>query len=476
MNKFFVFFLISILYCGMSSCQKKQDRANEEISTNDKPKSLSNVDSLANALKNKILNSETNVQATGIAYYVSNKGSDLNSGMSPQEAWATLSKISEMELNNGDVVYFERGGIWRGSLIAKEGVCYSAYGRGDKPKIFGSPQNYSIKNKWKKSKVNNVYVYDEVLEKDAGVLVFNEGQAHSVKKVIGIDNFKGTINELKNDLDMYHDVNDKKIYLYSDNGNPADRYSSIEFCLKDHIIKTRGDNIWIDNLCIKYGGAHGIGSGAMNGLKVTNCELGWIGGSIQHDDTRYGNAIEIWGSCSDFSVDHCYIYQVYDAAVTHQYKNEVSSDPCIMENVTYSNNLIEYCTYSIEYFLDQPNSPSDLMKNILFKNNICRFSGYGWGWQRPNKIAMHIQGWRHMNPAENFQIKDNIFDRSKYFLIFIGVKEQKDLPVMINNTFVQGKGGEFGVFGENQITFDSNIREVLIEKGIDKNPNIIFVE
>jgi hypothetical protein len=412
---------------------------------------------------------------------------------SPGKAWATLSKVSDANISSGDAVLFERDGLWRGSLIAKEGVSYSAYGEGEKPKIYGSLQNYSIKEKWLESETPNVYVYNQVFGNDAGLLVFNNGEAHSYKKVIGIDGFSGTIGELKNDLEMYHNMNDKKIYLYSDKGNPADRYSSIEFCLNDMIIKIGGANVLIDNLCIKYGGAHGIrnnvgliGSLFTNGLKVTNCEIGWIGGSILKDATRYGNAIEIWGGCKDYYVDHCYIYQIYDAGVTHQYKNPTSTEMKIMENVTYSNNLIENCTYSIEYFLNQPSSGNDLMKNILFKNNICRYSGYGWGDQRPKKDTQaHVKSWPNPNPAENFIIENNIFDRGKYMMVHISATEATSLPVMKNNIYLQNSGKDFGIFAVNinrtvppnsLLSFNSSIGELLKQRGIEKNPSIIIID
>ena len=57
-------------------------------------------------------------------------------------------------------------------------------------------------------------------------------------------------------------------------------------------------------------------------------------------------------ACEDFTVDHCYVYQIYDAGLTHQFKGDNGS-PVPMVNVTYTDNLIEYCTYSIEYFLDE---------------------------------------------------------------------------------------------------------------------------
>jgi hypothetical protein len=475
MNAFLIVFLL--LFFPINECGK--NKPDNVTDANFKVRSCSDVDKLASVLKDKILHSSSKISAQGTCYYVSKSGNDSNDGKSPGKAWATLSRVSDANLSSGDAVFFERNGLWRGSLTAKEGVSYSAYGEGEKPKIFGSLQNYSIKEKWLKTETPNVYVYDQVLENDAGLLVFNNGEAHSYKKVIGIDGFSGAIGELKNDLDMYHNITDKRIYLYSDKGNPADRYSSVEFCLKDHIIKIRGNKVLIDNLCIKYGGAHGISSGSRNGLKVTNCEMGWIGGSIQHNTTRYGNAIEIYGGCNDYYVDHCYIYQVYDAGITHQYKDPTSSATKVMENVTYSNNLIEYCIYSIEYFLNQPKSEKDLMKNILIKDNICRFAGYGWGWQRPNKRSMHIQSWKSINPAENFIITGNIFDRSKDDLIYIAAAKEAHLPEIKNNIYIQNKGGKFGMVNGNydqHYLFDLNIENLLKQKGIDKNPTIIFCD
>ena len=64
----------------------------------------------------------------------------------------------------------------------------------------------------------------------------------------------------------------------------------------------------IDNLCLKYCGSHGVGSGTNEGLRITNCEFGWIGGSIQGESifgrkhpTRFGNAVEIYGGCDGYS-------------------------------------------------------------------------------------------------------------------------------------------------------------------------------
>ncbi len=446
-------------------------------------KYLSGIDAKADALKSKILDSKTRVSIAGTAYYVSNMGNDLNDGKTEKSAWATLDMVNKAAFKDGDAVFFERGGTWRGNITAKAGVTYSAFGKGAKPVLIGSLKNYSIKGQWIETAVKNIYSYNEALAKDAGVIVFNGGEAYTYKKIKGVEGFTGEPEELKNDLEMYHSKDNGIIYLYSDKGNPADRFASIEFCLEGSVIKVTGDNVTIDNLCLKYCG-YGITSGTRNGLTVTYCEIGWMGGYTRagSSTTRYGNAIEIYGGCKDYFVDHCYIYQIYDAAITHQFKQAESSKTVIMENVTYSNNLIEYCIYSIEYFLDQPKSPDDVMKNILFKDNICRFAGYGFGWQRPNKVARHIQGgWlgsKRKYPAENYVIEGNIFDRSIDTLISIAALDAAHLPVMKNNTYIQYAGGRFGYYGieyAKYIDFDENVTKFIMEIMNETKPGIVLV-
>lgn len=68
----------------------------------------------AEARQQEILDSSGGLECTGTAYYVSNSGSDRNSGRSPQEAWATLDRVNGANLRPGDGVYFQRGGLWRG--------------------------------------------------------------------------------------------------------------------------------------------------------------------------------------------------------------------------------------------------------------------------------------------------------------------------------------------------------------------------
>ena len=52
----------------------------------------------------------------GASYYVSNLGSDLNSGTSPSSPWQTIAHVNAQSFNPGDSIFFEAGGLWREQL------------------------------------------------------------------------------------------------------------------------------------------------------------------------------------------------------------------------------------------------------------------------------------------------------------------------------------------------------------------------
>ncbi len=433
---------------------------------------LASIDKLAENKKDSIRNSASLYPTTGKIYYVSENGNDSNDGLSSEKAIKTLKKASNLELCEGDVILFERGSFFRGHLIIKtQNITISAYGKGPKPIICGSPENGAKPHYWSLvDNTSNIYVYYKDLA-DVGGMLFDEGkiagikrtpvfadgkfinaekEAFDVKKDLK-DNyafFCDIQNELDNGRPLIHDENKHigKLYLRCDEGNPGEIFDSIEFFGRGNTIVPAADYITIDNLCILYCGTHSIGTSNRNGLTVRNTEIGWGGGCIQfYTNTgypvRFGNGIEIYVSCKDFTVENCYIYQIYDAGVTHQYQFGTSCDPvCRHENVTYKDNLIEYCIYNIEYFLGQHGHDDQIMKNILMKDNILRFAGYGWGSYYSR--AAHIKGWDHRNISENFIIEGNIFDRSRSMVIHCGVQDEKDLPVLKGNTYIHFSDSE----------------------------------
>ena len=427
----------------------------------------SRSDADAASLRNTIT-SKGNLTETGKkTFYISARsGNDSNDGLSPSQAWKTLDALSAYSylIGSGDVVLLERGGVYRGTINAVSGVTYGAYGSGSKPCVYGSREN-AAKNTWKQSGTPNIYACD-VFTNDVGIIVFNHGEAVGVKKLRGV-------SELKKNFDFYHDRANHTLYLYLDKGNPADVYTDIEMGFNQDILSIRRGvhDVTVENICFKYTGAHGISTGiGVYNIRVQYCEFGWIGGSIQANtvDTRYGNAIQFWGTCSNSVIDHNWIYQVYDAGITHQYKGTDSNT--VAQGLTYSNNLIEYCTYSVEYFWrcvdssDNSIHPSTFyMEDISIADNIMRFSGYGWGNQRPDiDSAAHIKSWDSSpDPARSFTISGNTFDTAWFGLIKISSSASSSLPAMNGNTYIQQSGkklGYYGVIGSTtELVFDSNI-------------------
>ncbi|MBQ7089635.1 MAG: hypothetical protein IJN82_00790, partial [Clostridia bacterium] len=378
------------------------------------------------------------------------------------------------------------------------------------PRLFGWIENLADPALWEQAAPQIWHYKKKIL--DCGTLVFNEGEAHCRKLIPSYREGRFVCREeesrefvmereMNRDLDLfcrYDEVCTQKpskgedfpvplvgresfgdLYLRCDQGNPGAVYQSIEALPGRNLFRVGNcPNVHIDNLCLKYIGAHAIGAGGhVVGLKVTNCEIGWVGGTIQHyfgtdpnypqgrrgTVTRFGNGVEIYGGCDDYEVRNCYIYQVYDAAITHQINTKKKVE---MKNIRYCDNLIEDCVYGIEYFLDQLEGEQEsFMENVVISGNHIRRSGYGWGQQRHNQnTPAAIKGWSYSNPARNFVIRENLLDQSAYRLVHLVAAESQSCPRMEANTYVKGDGwlGLYGANSTEELDFnEQNIRTVL---------------
>ena len=415
------------------------------------------------------------IPAGKTVYYLSPEGNDAADGKSPATAWKTLAKLNGSTIPSGSYVCFERGGLWRGQLSAKAGVTYTAYGEGDKPKIYGSPIDGADASLWTETGTKNIWVFAEAWKQDVGTIVFNHGEAHAIKCTIRTEADGSTFNnttgepfktyaDLTTDLHFYHDYKESgKVYLYCE-GNPGARFDSIEFNVKGNVVAVGGNSgVTVDNLCIKYGGAHGVGAGTVKNLTVQNCEFGWIGGSIQAEGiygrnypTRYGNAVEIYGGCDTYTVTDNYIYQVYDAGITQQYGSGGSGvyEVKHQKNMTYARNVIEYCNYSIEYFLSgvTADNPSR-MENFLIEDNYMWYAAEGFCEQRPDhNQGAHLKGWSggNRNRATGYVVKNNLMIGSKEMLVQImsdlyNPDGSDSMPKLSGNHFAGKAGGQFGI-------------------------------
>lgn len=432
--------------------------------------------------KNEIRNTlNTNINSvTGNIYYISNDGDDDADGKTPQTAWKTLTKLQNEFANtiqNGDCILFNRGDVFRGNItINKDNILLGSYGdeKKQKPEINVSPYNGVIDGYWTQVEPN-IWKYSEKISADVGAIWFFNNDntllnkhdwsdySYEIGQKISFDeNFDesnlilSTI--LKNDLEFYHTgkassgINTGEyVYVFS-KVNPQTRFDEIEFSIGVNGIYGR-TNLVVDNLKIVFAGNHGIGTGSVANLKVTNCEFGYIGGSRQNqNNVRFGNAIEIYGQVNEtngyqveegFIVENNYIYEVYDAGITFQYTANTSST--IIENAEFMNNVVEKCNYSIEYWNVSKSTQEDKQNSYIhsfqIKNNIFRYSGYGVSQTRPDKSqSAHIKTWVHDAEYENiitgnFDIKDNIFYLSSEQMLSIYACNKQSLPDIANNYF-----------------------------------------
>ena len=449
-----------------------------------------------------------------IIYVSSSAGDDSRNGLTPSTAVKTIKKANTL-VEAGGAVLLKRGDIWREKTNALAGVTYTAYGEGAKPIISGSPENGADPEKWALVYKNDetgalIWQYQNTSIKDVGTIVFNnEGYAYKELPLCLGKTFmlKGGIMEfdyrtaLDRNLEFFHAANSVvsnivigtsstgPIYLRCDEGNPGKIFDSIEFNERGHCITVGGDNVTIDNIRMVHAGGHGVGAGTVKNLAITNCEIGWIGGSIQiyqtnadgyGEATRYGNGVEVFGSCDGYIVDNCYIWQCYDAGVTHQISNDNAGD-YHMDNITYSNNVITDTVYSIEYFLGNARNGltySRNGKNVLFEGNLLRRAGYGFGSTRPDgKCQRHIHSWNYRNEFENFVIKNNVFDRSVYELFNTYSGFESTVPKMEGNTYVQGVNNIFYHYGATGNAMMNLAADASVKLTIgDTTGSVYFVE
>ncbi len=452
----------------------------------------------AEAAKAAILSNTDELTCEGTAYYVSNGGDDRADGRTPETAWATLEKVNSAKLQPGDGVYFERGGLWRGQLWAQKGVIYSAYGEGEKPKLYASPENGAGAEKWSLLEgTDNIWVYYADME-DCGGLSFNNDAAWGIKVVPAyMDGYKSTIHEgqpfdvreeLTEDLMFFSeadsilydgapfrytvmDSNDRgiypdvvgKLYLRCDRGNPGEVFDSIEFLIREGNVLPE-DGCVFHNLCLKYSGDSGIYGWGIS-YDVAYCEIGWIGGSIQYyryDDgvaVRAGNGAECDGSYDHFSVKNCYIYECWDAGVSNQDPAElpdVTGDEdweifdAVQRNITYSGNVFERCDMPVEIFFtleDGAGYGEHRMENVLISENYILYTGFGWGSIQDAKpwFSSPYMGHRWPNASKDLRIEDNVFYLSTGPLLMPGSMARWN-PVLSGNTYVQTRGNALAVW------------------------------
>ena len=377
----------------------------------------------------------TAVNSSNIYYIDADNGNDSNNGKSPAAAWKSLAKANSVT-SSGSAVLFKCGCTWRAktgtsnaALTCSAGVTYGSYGTGPKPVILGSNYDYTSRP-WTETSSGSHVWYTNTQNSgsgthsadDVGIVVYNGGTLIGNMKINKADlsDASAKVGDFWCRAPGGSDGGEGKVYIRS-LSNPATAFSSIEIGQKRNICSL-ANNITINNICFKYGGKHGIGgSGNLTNIKISNCEIGYIGG-VYGENARLGNGVEFGLGANNCAVKNCYVYECFDAGLTFQTWDNLQGARGY-NNVTFDNNLIENCNYAIEFFGEQ----DETMSNIYLTNNILRGAGYGWSYDERVGYGTGIGTYRttllrcHDSTEtfnlSNFYITGNVFDCSKGFLL-----------------------------------------------------------
>lgn len=390
--------------------------------------------------KQEILNTKTAITKsdeyiqgetyTGTAYYVSNNGNDQNDGLSPETAWASLERLGKVKFQFGDAIFFERGSIWRSAQISKyiddaEGLTLSAYGEGEKPRFYGSPENGTGAEKWELvyEGANSEKIwkfYREVADCSAVIL---DGQHRILRDIayfdgtnfVSIDDFSipyvledqlenmecftrlpYTMQPVENGewqslmgVSVHKDSNGNEltgpIYVRYDAGNPGELHDNIEFIVACSAFGGMSNYTTLDNLSICYS-TQTIASGYYNGVSndhiiIQNCESGWMGGSINYFTTKENGAslyfhIDGGGfntNGSYITLQNCYSHHIFQESSSIE-TFDGDPDPCT--DIIIRDNILEYITMGMVVInWEEDDTSEHRLKNVLVENNYVLYSG-----------------------------------------------------------------------------------------------------
>ena len=466
------------------------------------------IDVVSEQMKKDVLNQPDTLDLSGKrVFYISEKhGSDANDGLTPETAFQTIAGLSKVSFLRNVAVLFERGGIYRGSITFTPYTYYGAYGDTSLPKplLMQSRRNFADPSLWVETEYPNVYKCTELFH-NVGVVGFDHDLFDYSEKcydelygeIEGLDfeGFTGPEN-LNKDLQFYNklpdnvtnaelrDQNPKRLgelYVYSDKGNPGSRFKSIEVGERYAIFKGDPTGIVIENLALKFTGAHGIETSTMKGLTVRGCVFSWIGGSMLDMNYgvglpyRYGNAVE-GQICQDFICENNWAYQIYDTGLTHQ--RGQCNGTIIQDRVRYTNNLVEYCHWGIEFYNNPAGKKANditLTQNVYIAYNVVRLTGYGWG-SIVSERTRHSQAYHGSScgDTKNLVTEYNVFDRSAGYLLNVvpgfNIDENR-------NIYIQHLGNILGnLNGNYHMECDEKTAEYIVNEWKDENGIVILID
>lgn len=395
----------------------------------------------ADARKQEIWNSQTTIVKnneyvqgetyTGTAYYVSNNGDDSNDGLSPETPFATMERLNKIRFSFGDAVFFERGGLWRKaqlpvSIRETEGITLSAYGEGEKPKFYGSPENGGGADNWELyfdgENGEKIWKYknemtdcpaivgpDDTLIAKRDMVYWDENGFKVYEDITQEYDFTKHLENGELFVDLpYAESEDPgnifirhydgdsgqhvyltgPLYVRLDEGNPGGLYASIEFLAAYAMTDGLSEYTTIDNFEIAYSSrtfclGGGVEGDSIDHITCQNSVAAWCGGQIHFFGespmtTQYGYAYIDGGGFntngSYETIRNCYAHHCFQEGIALE---TFADDTETCEYVTIEDNVVEYCPMGLLVInWDEERREEHLFENISVKNNYVMYSGF----------------------------------------------------------------------------------------------------
>lgn len=371
-----------------------------------------------------------------IKYYVSNtKGDDSKDGRSIITAWKTISKVNDMSFSFGDSILFNKGDVWRETLILPSSgsfgnyITFCSYGIGDKPKILGSNQSVSWVNKggfiWcSTTSFTDPYAVSTTLAE----VFFEELDAN-----INWGIHKTNLGDLSNEYEWTWSSN--YVYIYSPT-DPNTRYTSIEVPQRDRIIYINDkDFITIDGFDLRFAKSRTIQTEYpqknTRGLTIKNCHISHVGsrfntagiGSLGYHLAIMRNDMLIQNN------------EIHDGGRRNTSFHIYGSQGITISNIIIEGNNLHDGYHSSGVGLPLDGWETDIhLRNIIIRNNLI--------WDSPTRNPIvdgfdtdemcTIKASTAGNSITNVQIYNNIFKYVNQSGILL---DKADSVNVYNNTF-----------------------------------------
>lgn len=252
------------------------------------------------------------LQSKATDYYVSNGGSDANSGLSTAAPWLTINKVNISAFSAGDRIFFRRGNVWREQLTVPSNgsagslITFGAYDAGARPIINGA----NVTTGWTNAGSNQWWVNNPNATTTRAMVIIGGTIFAEV----------ATLAEVNSASEYFIDVaaTPDRIYVFStvDPATPGAEISNRNYC----ILVNAKHHIKIENIEVRFAGNSGIsfentvdGQSIVDGCYIYANRLHGVVARDGYDNTIFrnstaeynGNGFYAWDNADGITMQQC---------------------------------------------------------------------------------------------------------------------------------------------------------------------------